>query len=137
MVRPTRAEWGPSGKDLLAFISLNGYSLSPVSWSNGGQSGLHLDLSLRKTFSLVDKSRPIEVGRLLAEVLERFHSSSRAITSRCWNNARIKSSLSREAPFRERCLRVLSEMPHRSSLLCALLVELLLRTVWAGRALRG
>jgi hypothetical protein len=88
MVRPTRAEWRPSGEYLLAFISLNGYRFSPVSKSNGRQSAVHLDLSLTKTCSLVDKFRPIEVGRLLAEVLERFHSSSRAITSRCWNNAR-------------------------------------------------
>jgi hypothetical protein len=70
MVRPIGAEW-----DLLARISwlsspltatVSAQQVSPME----GKAPFHLDLSLRKIFSLENKSRPIEAGRLLAEVLE-------------------------------------------------------------------
>jgi hypothetical protein len=41
---------GPSGKDLLAFISLNGYRFSPVSKFNGPQSALPLGSIAEKNF---------------------------------------------------------------------------------------
>lgn len=57
---------------------------------------LNLDLSLRRASSLINKQKPIEAARLLAEVLKRFPNNRRAITLLAEIDTQSKILLSRE-----------------------------------------